>query len=68
MKIKVTFEKEFDSDEFYEDWSDREEYLKKLYKEEFFKGFKDDVYDKLDKQVYLIEDFKFEEIEENDNK
>ena len=58
MKIKVTFEKVFDSAEFYN--GSTPEDLAEL----TFEQFKDGVYDELDDDRYLIEDFKFEEIEE----
>lgn len=62
MKIKVTFEKIFDSNEFYNgcDPEDLEDLT--------FEQFKDGIYDELDEDRYLIEDFKFEEIKEDDNK
>ena len=58
MKIKVTFEREFDSDEFYNGSSTED--LEDL----TFEQFKDGIYDELDEDRYLIEDFKFEEIKE----
>ena len=56
MKIKVTFEREFDSDEFY--YGADPEDIKDL----TFEQFKDGIYDELDEDRYLVEDFKFEEI------
>lgn len=58
MKIKVTFEREFDSDEFY--YGADPEDIKDL----TFEQFKDGIYDELDGDRYLVEDFKFEEIKE----
>ena len=58
MKIKVTFEREFDSDEFY--YGADPEDIKDL----TFEQFKDGIYDELDEDRYLVEDFKFEEIKE----
>ena len=58
MKIKVTFEREFDSDEFY--YGADPEDIKDL----TFEQFKDGIYDYLDEDRYLVEDFKFEEIKE----
>lgn len=58
MKIKVTFEREFDSDEFYNGASPED--LEDL----TFEQFKDGIYDELDEDRYLVEDFKFEEIKE----
>ena len=56
MKIKVTFEREFDSNEFYN--GSTPEDLEKL----TFEQFKDGILDELDEDHYLVEDFKFEEI------
>jgi hypothetical protein len=55
MKIKVTYEKVFDSDEFY---NGSTEDLAEL----TFEQFKDEIYDELDDDRYLIEAFKFEKI------
>jgi len=56
MRIKVTFEKEFDSDEFYYG-ADLED-IKDL----TFEQFKDGIYDYLDEDRYIVEEFKFKEI------
>ena len=58
MKIKVTFEKEFDSDEFY--YGADPEDIKYL----TFEQFKDGIYDYLDECNYIVEEFKFKEIKE----
>lgn len=58
MKIKVTFEREFDSDEFY--YGVNPEDIKDL----TFEQFKDGIYDYLDEDRYIVEEFKFKEIKE----
>ena len=58
MKIKVTFEKEFDSDEFY--YGVDPEDIKDL----TFEQFKDGIYYYLDEDRYIVEEFKFKEIKE----
>ena len=58
MKIKVTFEREFDSDEFYNGASPED--LEDL----TFEQFKDGIYDYLDEDRYIVEEFKFKEIKE----
>ena len=58
MKIKVTYEKVFDSNEFYSDYD-----LDDL-KDLNFKSFKDGILEDLSEDYYMLDEFKFEEIKE----